>query len=352
MRTFLRPLPFLLLSLILAGSIQGQDIYEQEKGLYSTAGLTDTVNVGRQNKLVIKSATSLAGTINISVAEQDKVSLVYFKKARAETRSRAIDYIDLQAASLTVLPEHVRLELRAPNPAPWGNEVEAGMIDVELVVPRGFTVELDATYYNLVARGPLRGIIVQSSLGRFDVADVTDHLEISTKNRRVKLENISGSITVSTTNSSLIATNIESPRGTATFRNDGGDIKIDGFRGQINVKNSFGKIVVSGFSPSGESNFIRDVSGPITLEITDMSKGQLVVNNRYEDINITIPQDLKGYFSLAVDQDGLIEAINFPFTTDLVERDRLSLSSGSDNVEIVGAIRGTGNIYLRGAKGE
>ncbi len=352
MRTFLRPLPFLFLSLILAGSIQGQDIYEQEKGLYSTAGLTDTVNVGRQNKLVIKSAASLAGTINISVAEQDKVSLVYFKKARAETRSRAIDYIDLLAASLTVLPEHVRLELRAPNPAPWGNELEAGMIDVELIVPRGFTVELDATYYNLVARGPLRGIVVQSSLGRFDVADVTEQLEISTKNRRVKLENISGNITVSTTNSSLIATNVDSPRGTATFRNDGGDIKIDGFKGQINVKNSFGKIVISRFSPTGESNFIRDVSGPITLDITDMSKGQLVVNNRYEDINITIPQDLKGYFSLAVDQDGLIEAINFPFTTDLVERDRLSLSSGSDNVEIVGAIRGTGNIYLRGAKGD
>ncbi|MGD8922011.1 MAG: hypothetical protein PVH24_02100, partial [Candidatus Zixiibacteriota bacterium] len=138
MRTFLRPLPLLLLTLVLAGSIQGQDIYEQEKGLYSTAGLTDTVNVGRQNKLVIKSAASLAGTINISVAAQDRVSLVYFKKARAETRSRAIDYIDLLAASLTVLPEHIRLELRAPNPAPWGNELEAGMIDVELVVPRGF----------------------------------------------------------------------------------------------------------------------------------------------------------------------------------------------------------------------
>jgi hypothetical protein len=334
-----------------ASTALGQDIFEKEKGLYSTAGLADTVGVEGQDNLVIKSAGSLTGTITITVAEQDEVSLVYYKQARALSRSRAIDYIDLLAITLTTLPNYVRMELRAPNPPPWDSNVESGMIDAELVLPAGFSVTMEAVYYDLVARGPLRKVEVPSSLGRFDIADVSESVILSTKNRRVALENISGEISVSTVNSSLIATNLSSGGKPAVLRNESGEIIVEGFTGEINVKNDFGRTVIRDFSPSGHGSFIRGSSGPIELEIVEMFEGQLVVSNRYEDINITVPDTLSAYFSLAVD-DGLIEAVSFPFVADLVERDRLSLSSGAGEAEIVASIRGEGNIYVRGVKGD
>jgi len=352
MRKYVVTVVITLLSFAAGASCLAQDIFETEKGLYSTAALTASSTGGKQKKLVIKSASTLAGTITITVAQQKDVTLTYYKRARAESRSRAIDYIDLLAVGITTLPEYVRLELRAPNPAPWGNDVESGLIDAEVVVPEGYAVEMEATYYNLVVRGPLRSVVVQSSLGRFDIADVTQELELETKNRRVKIDNITGKISVSTTNAALVASGIDSRGQTAVFRNEGGDIKIDGYSGGINLKNSFGRTVITNFRPSGESNFIRGASGPVTLEITEMKTGQLVVNNRYEDINITIPDTLSGYLSLSVDDEGRIEAVNFPFTADLVERDRLSLSTGPGNVKIIGSIRGKGNIYVRGTKGD
>jgi len=352
MNRITRTLTGLAVLLLAVTSGRTQDIFEPEKGLYSTEALTLTAPVDRQTRLVIKSAGSLTGRISVTVADQNEVSLTYYKQSRASSRSRAIDYIDLLAAGLKALPDNIRLELRAPNPAPWESKVEAGMIDVELVVPLGFVIEMEATYYDLTARGPLKGVEVSSSLGRFDISDVDGVLKVATKNRRIQLDNIKGTITVSTTNSTLTAANIESNDDAALFRNEGGDIQIDGFRGRINVKNSYGRTVIREFAPRGNGNFIRGVSGPISLKLSEMPEGQLVVKNRYEDIELTVPDTLSADFSLSVDDEGEIEAVGFPFASDLVERNRLSLTSGDGAVEIVCSISGKGNVYVRGVKGE
>jgi hypothetical protein len=83
-----------------------------------------------------------------------------------------------------------------------------------------------------------------------------------------------------------------------------------------------------------------------------MTEGQLVVSNRQEDIEITVPDTLSAFYTLSVDDDGIIEATNFPFTPDLVERNRLNLQSGDGRVDILGSVKGKGNIYIRGRSGE
>jgi len=49
---------------------------------------------------------------------------------------------------------------------------------------------------------------------------------------------------------------------------------------------------------------------------------------------------------LTVDQEGRIEAVNFPFTTELVEPNRLNLVVGGGKGLVNGSIRGKGNIYV------
>ena len=64
------------------------------------------------------------------------------------------------------------------------------------------------------------------------------------------------------------------------------------------------------------------------------------------DIDLRLPAEFSAVLALAVDEGGKIEAENFPFTTELVESDRLDLLVGDGDGLISGAVRGKGNIYV------
>lgn len=323
-----------------------QEVFEETAGLYSTRRIDASVAVNAQKMVVIQSVSTLRGTINIIADRVDEVSISYFKKAKANTRSKAIDYIDLIAIRLERTAKGIRLQLSAPNPAPW-SELEAGLIEANLTVPESCLVEIAAPYFDIDADGPFKRFTVPSSLGELEVSDVSEQLELATANRRVSIERISGTIFVSTSNADLIAKEIFSIKEQARFRNDGGDIRIDGFVGEINVKTSYGRIDILDFEPRGNGNFIRGFSEPIVVDIKRITDEQVVINNRYEDIDITLPSDLSARLSLAVDEKGRIEVSNFVFTTDLVQYDRLNLVAGDGEALISASIRDDGNIFVR-----
>ena len=81
-----------------------------------------------------------------------------------------------------------------------------------------------------------------------------------------------------------------------------------------------------------------------------MDEGQLVVMNRFEDVDIKVPEDIQAVFSLAVEEGSRIEATDFVFRTDLIQPNRLTLASGEGNVRINSSIKGEGNIYITGVK--
>lgn len=349
----MKRLSYLLTAIaILGGSTQAQEIHVREHGLYSTKEITTSVQLGTQNRLVIRSAVNLSGRLTITSAAGRQIKLTFTKQARTQKSGTATDYIDLISVSLSTVAEETRLEMRAPNPAPWDPETEAGIVEATLVVPEECQVEIDAQQFDVNAQGPIRGLIISSSLGGIDASRITEMTDITTANRRVTVSDLTGEIAVATSNSSIIARDITNTKGQARFRNDGGEIKIQRFRGGINVKNSFGRTDIADFEPIGNSNYVRSSSGPILLDIKSMNGSQLVVSNQYEDIEITIPDTLSTYMSLKVDEDGMIEATHFQFKTDLVERNRLNLHTGEAKSEISGTVRGKGNIFIRGTKGE
>ena len=344
----------LLLVLIFSGisSSQAQDIHEVENQFYSTKAINKSADFSKQRTLLIRSAESLRGKIFLQASDRKDISFSYRKQARAANRSVATDFIDLISVAVKTTPDMVVLSLKAPNPAPWNSETETGLIEMRISLPNDFAVELEATYFSLVSEGDLRAIAVPNSLGSFDIDGITEELTLATKNQRVTLNNISGRINVATTNAPLKATNIISPSGPAAFRNEGGEIDIEGIIGQVNARNKFGRISITSFELVGDANFIRSVSGPVEVALISANEGQLVINNRYEDISISIPDTLSVYMSLSVDENGTIEATGFPFKTDLVEQDRLNLISGEGTVEIVSSIRGKGSIFVTGIEGD
>jgi hypothetical protein len=335
-----------------AANSEAQEIFLREDGLFATSELSARTAIGPDNRLVIRSTDNLAGEIVVRAAEVVEIEIRYSKQAKTERRSNAIDYIDLISVSLERLADYVRLDFRAPNPPPWDSETEAGRVTADVTVPIGISIDVEATFFDMDVTGPIDALSAPSSLGQFNVNNVTERLDITTANQRVVVDSISGDIGIETSNAPITATNITATSAQAKFRNEGGEIRISGCEGSVNVRCKFGRVSLSRFWPGGESSFIRGTSGPIIIDVEEMSTGQLVVSNRHEDIEISIPDDINAFFSLTVGEEGAIEAANIPFRTDLVQRNRLNLIAGDGEAEISGSVRGRGNIYLRGYKGD
>ena len=344
---------FLLLFLILAAdSATGQEIYEVRTGVYSTDTLLAFIEAKPAAEINIKSASGLSGSLNIVAAEANEVRVAYTKRAKADSRSQAIDFIDLISVNVVAKPTRIYVELRAPNPAPWSETAWSGRVEATVFVPYDCSIEVDASMFDVTARGPLKSLVIPESFGRLDIAGVAGKLDVAAVNRRITLSDIQGEIWATTTNQSLVAEGIVSRDGQARFRNEAGEIRIIDFEGALNAKNSLGRITIEDFRPGGQSSFIRSSSAPIVLEITSMTEGQLVINNRHEDIDITIPESISAFFALTVGEDGAIQASGFPFATEMVRHNRLNLISGEGAVDISGTIKGEGTIYIRGVKGE
>lgn len=351
MNRFLSALMAGLFWLAAFGSAAAQEITKISDNLYATRELETSIPAAPQGQLIIKSASTLQGTLNIVTSREPTVKVIYIKKAKAGNRSSAIDFIDQIAVSLTAVPKGVKLELRAPNPAPW-SENEVGLVEAKLIIPEACRVQVEAQYFDVEAAGPFETFKVPSSLGRLEVSYVTEELLLITSNRRVTVENISGSMKVATSNASLVARNIKCDGGQAEIRNEGGDIKILGISGEINVRNSYGRTEVDMFNATGEKSYVRSNYGPIILNVAEIGSGQLIVTNRYEDIELSLPSNVSAEFALAVEEEGKIEVLNFPFKADLVQENRLSLVAGKGDALISGSVRGKGNMYIRGYNAE
>ncbi len=337
---------------LLAASASAQEVIERESGVFATEKIAMRKAVGSRAKIQLVAAVNLSGTIRIATQLSDTIDIKYVKTAKASDRSQAIDFIDLISVVIEGRPESPVVKMRAPNPAPWSGTDYSGRVELEIIAPSDAEIEILAPPFDVTTVGPLRALDVPESLGGMDISNITESLNITTANRAVTLKDITGQISVVTTRETLVARDIKCLEDQARFRNEGGDIELIGVVGSVNIKTSYGRINVEKFTARGQSSYIRGSSEPVSIEVLEMKEGQLVVSNRQEDIEIVVPDTLSAFYSLAVDDEGVIEASNFPFTPDLVEHNRLNLQSGDGRVDIGVTIKGKGNIYIRGRSGE
>jgi hypothetical protein len=340
------------LCILITSPILAQDIQQEESGVWTTTEQKASIVMPKSNHIVIRSAASVSGSIVIETGYIKEAQLAFTKKAKTGSRSTAIDYLDVLSVSMDAFGGRGRLEFRAPNPAPWSGGNDAGTVVAKLILPKGTFVEIEAAYFDVKARGPLSGLMVTSSFGEIDVSQIDSIVDVATSNQKVVLDDISGDISASTSNAPLTASRICPGRVAARFKNENGDIRLDSVVGSINVRNGFGKIAVNRLFARGEGSSIRGSSGPVSVELLEITEGQLVITNRLEDIELQVPPDLSAFLSLAVEEDGNIEATGFTFRTDLVQKDRLNLLTGDGKANISCAIKGKGNIFVRGGAAE
>lgn len=334
---------------LLIATAESQEVTETESGLFATRPLKSKAPMQSGQLLAIRAATGLRGSITVSVADSSEAVAVYTKQAKTRQRRRAIDFVDQMAVDFIRIPDGLRLELRAPNPPPWETG-EAGIIELQVAIPAGSRLDVDATYFDMDATGPLAAVINSTSLGRLEAREVDGELDLATANRRILVEDVSGRITLSTTNAPLTASRLIAVAEDATFRNENADIRIDSLVGGANVRTTFARIQIERLYCDGASSYIRSSHGPIRVSLSELGDGRLVVNNEYEDIEIEAPADINSTISLAVDELGRIEVTGFPFKSELVRSNRLNLVAGEGDGWITASVNRDGNIYMRGRR--
>lgn len=342
----MRRLLYLVIFIALAQPLLAQDIFKLEENLFGTELIKKSKPGVKEGVLAIKAPETLIGTINITVSETNTVEIKYKKKTKTNSRSKAFDYIDLISVELTSSGRNYKIEMRTPNPAPWDAN-ESGLVELEVAVPEFYDISIEAHYFDIKAEGPFKNFSVPKSLGKIEIYGVSDKLEAQTSNRRIIVGNLSGEVDIGTTNSSLSAEDIISPGKKLSFKNDGGEIQLNNIHGQLNVKNKYGRIEIEHFYPDDDKSYIRGFNGPIFMEIVSIKSGQLIISNRFEDIDITVPTTIEAEMFLAVEESGKIEIGNFPFKPDLVQPNRINIISGKGAALINGSIRGNGNIYIK-----
>ncbi len=343
----------LILSLLFVSDTKAQQIFQVNDNLYKTREIKKTLPLSKESNIKIQAAMGLSGSIKIETTEEDVATIIYVKKAKHKSKSKAIDFIDIISVEFELTHNGLRLDLRAPNPAPWSETNNSGSVEVLLIIPEFCNLEFDAQAFDIDAEGPFDSFILPTSYGRIYLENVVNKVEITSTNRKVTARNLSGSVYISTSHATLQVDKVYSPQNKIELRNDRGDIKISDIKGELNVKNSYGRIDVRKYHPMGSYNYIRSSNGPITIEIDEFSTNKLLVTNSYEDIEILIPDNISSQISLAVEEGNKIEVSDITTKPDFIQSNRLNLIAGEGKATINSSVRGHGNIYFRGfSKGE
>jgi len=343
---------FLLLAvfacILFQSPAKSQDITQIGRDRYGTEPIEVTAEVSPDNKIYINSALGLSGSLVIRAHDTDRAAFKYKKLLKVGSKSEAVDYARVIEVKLENTPQGARLMLQAPNPAPWSETDNSGMLEGELQLPSGSMLEIDAVYFDLDIKGPFRAVENHSSFGRIAVQGITESVNLMTSNRDIMAQDIAGDITIATSHADIRINNVNTGKQAAYIKNENGNIILDNAEGAFDIKNDFGRIKIDDIRFNSDRSRLIGSYSLISVEIAEINEGSLTIRNTNEDIYMSVPKSISADFSLRVDSNGEINTEDFNVRPTLVDNDRLDFISGDATAKIRASIRGNGNIKVQG----
>jgi hypothetical protein len=336
-----------LATLLVVRGAWGQELTKDEEGLFATPGKTASVPLKDGESIVIIIPSIVRGNLSVVTENVATAELRFRKRAFTDSRRKAFDYIDVVTIDIARSSDGAKLECRAPSSPEWKDD-EYVSVEMELTLPTGAVLRMDAPKVHVVVEGPLTGVAITNAEQGMEVLDVTDWITIVARQTSVKLERIAGKIQVQITGGTLALQEVTSTTEPTRIQSEGADVRIIGFKGELDLNAESGRIEVSEFEPTGDKSSFRVSGAPLNVEISHIESGRVALSNKGEDIELTVPADIQATFSLNVDEGSTISATRLHMRPDLVLPDRLNLVTGNGAIDIRASVRRNGNIFLRG----
>lgn len=333
---------FLLVSVISAESVK-----KKKGGIYSGESQLITVILQGKQNVVINAAKSLSGKMYLGAGGKN-CRISYQKNMKTSDEAEAISYAELISVDVDNQVSGVTVWLRAPAEAPWTGSNNSASLDVRIDVPVGSQIQINTAYFDIDAVGPFEEFVVTESLSKVTVNKVKGLTDINVSNRPLVLKNITGTLKAKNKYENIKLENIKTGEQSAIIRNENGEISIESFTGSIDVGTSYGILSGRGMSLFGNRNRVKNLSGPISLDLDSLSAGRLRVNNQYGKIVLGITGRVDAAFICKFGSDSFVKAEGFSFEPTLVYDERLEFDVGDAAAEVRLTVKGDGNILING----
>lgn len=227
--------------------------------------------------------------------------------------------------------------------------------DIQITVPVGTRVEIDAPYLQLTSTGPVGGLTVRESYQPVEISGADGHLNISAVNTRVSVENLTGSFEISNSNGKIILTDItvtdlrSSALRSASARTENNDISLTRYTGPMNFHVTRGTIRGRSVTLTGRKSTLRNSGGVIDIRFDDVAhSARLQVRNSFEDVRLRFKEDISATFSLTAREDGTIDLRNIPHRVDKVTEQKFEAIAGEGLAQVRVTTRHGGDIFITG----
>ena len=227
--------------------------------------------------------------------------------------------------------------------------------DIQITVPIGTRVEIDAPYLRLTSSGPVGGLTVRESYQPVEISGADGHLNISAVNTRVSVENLTGSFEISNNNGKIILTDItvtdlqSSALRSASARTENNDISLTRYTGPMNFHVTRGKIRGRSVTLTGRKSTLRNSGGVIDIRFDNVAHSvRLQVRNSFEDVRLRFKEDISATFSLTAREDGTIDLRNIQHRVDKVTEQKFEAIAGEGLAQVRVTTRHGGDILITG----
>jgi len=269
------------------------------------------------------------GAVRVSVANDNKITVVIRKRVGAENQADADKY-NKQASPTITLAGNVMI-LDAGTHAAGDHPVQS---DLDISIPRKMEVHITAHKGDVSVTGRNGEVEIASQHGDVSVEDVTGNLKLNLEKSSARIEQITGDVHI---NGRLNEVTIADVKGAAQMEGEFGEtVKLSRISKNVSFKSSrtdmeFSRIdgdldldsddlhadqVTGPVHLTTRSKQIRleDVSGDVRMqnenggvEVSMRSLGNVQIDNRSGDINLSVP-DKAGFRLDARTRDGEIQS--------------------------------------------
>ncbi len=274
---------------------------------------------------------------------------------KASDRSSAKEIQKLIQLSFDADEESLTLELDIDDDLQSVFKKNRPRAEIQITVPAGVRLEIDAPYMQLTSSGPIGGLTVQDSFEPVEISGAEGHLVVSVVNTRVSVENLTGSFEINNSNGQIILTDItvtdlqSASSRSARARTENADIALTRYNGPLNFQVTRGRIRGRSVTLTGRQSSLRNSGGVIDMRFEAVAaSARLQVRNSYEDVRLRFNEDISATFNLTARDDGTIDLRDIPHRVDKVTDQKFEAIAGEGLAQIRITTKFGGDILVEG----
>lgn len=336
----------------------------------------------------LRADVSVNGNIRIISNQTGDIKATYTLEARAGSSSEASRFLDLIDVKLDAnRPDRAALEVVAPSHVPWGGSNYSVNLELLVEIPEKISVKGECRFMNLEIVGPFENVNLEctfsaialsqvfgsvrlattnndinvkavkgdlraeTSNGEISVEDLTlssGYAFLETTNGAINLDGIQGSVEAYTTYSPITAKNIDAPEGSVVLRTSYANIEASYITGEIILETNYQPVNIEKSSANHGYSKIETSYAPVNAEFDGVENCDVYISSDYNDVKLTLPEDVSARLVASVDQGGKIHTKDLAIKPVSLEPTRLEglLGEGDSRIEV--KVNGVGNIDIIG----